>query len=86
MNNYARRALLIYTKMLTLKWLGHFFQNVISFSDAVHLMCNIFYMKLVLYNESLVSIVATDALVLKHQGINSHSADYAPMRFPVFKG
>ena len=27
---------------LTLKWLGHFFQNVISFSDAVHLMCNIF--------------------------------------------
>ena len=86
MNNYARRALLIYTKMLTLKWLGHFFQNVISFSDAVHLMCNIFYMKLVLYNESLVSTVATDALVLKHQGINSLSADYAPMRFPVFKG
>ena len=27
---------------LTLKWLGHFFQNMISFSDAVHLMCNIF--------------------------------------------
>ena len=28
---------------LTLKWLGHcFFQNVISFSDVVHLMCNIF--------------------------------------------
>ena len=28
---------------LTLKWLGRvFFQNVISFSDAVHLMCNIF--------------------------------------------
>ena len=49
-------------------------------------MCNIFYMKLVLHNESLVSIVATDALVLKHQGISSHSADYAPMRFPVFKG
>ena len=24
---------------LTLKWLGHFFQNVISFSDAIHLMC-----------------------------------------------
>ena len=28
--------------LLTLKWLGHFFQNVISFSDAVHPMCNIF--------------------------------------------
>ena len=27
---------------LTLKRLGHFFQYVISFSDAVHLMCNIF--------------------------------------------
>ena len=49
---------------LTLKWLGHFFQNVISFSDAVHLMCNIFYMKLVQYNECLVSIVDTDGLVL----------------------
>ena len=24
------------------KWLGHCFQNVISFYDAVHLMCNIF--------------------------------------------
>ena len=30
---------------LTLKWLGHFFQIVISFSDAVHLMCNIFIWK-----------------------------------------
>ena len=28
--------------LLTLKWLGHFFENVISFSDAVHLMCNRF--------------------------------------------
>ena len=27
---------------LTLKWLSHFCQNVISFSDAAHLMCNIF--------------------------------------------
>ena len=31
---------------LTLKWLGRFFfQNVISFSDAVHLMCNFFLYK-----------------------------------------
>ena len=36
-------------------------------------------MKLVQYNECLVSIVDTD-------GISSHSADYAPMHFPVFKG
>ena len=49
---------------LALKWLGHFFQNVISFSDAIHLMCNIFYMKLVQYNECLVSIVDTGGLVL----------------------
>ena len=43
-------------------------------------------MKLVQYDECLVSIVDTDGLVLKHQGISSHSADYAPMDFPVFKG
>ena len=39
-------------------------------------------MKLIQYNECLVNIVDTDA----HQGISSHGADYAPMRFPVFKG
>ena len=43
-------------------------------------------MKMVQYNECLVSVVDTDALVLLHQGISSHSADYAPMSFPVFKG
>ena len=38
-NKGAQRDLLT----LTLKWLGYFFfQNVISFSDAVHLMCSIF--------------------------------------------
>ena len=41
-------------------------------------------MKFIQYNECLVSIVDTDGLVL--QGISSHSADYASMRFPVFKG
>ena len=44
-----------------------------------------FYIKLVQYNESLVSIVDTDDLVLQHQGISSHSDDYTPMRFPLFK-
>ena len=39
-------------------------------------------MKLVQYNECLVSIVDIDDI----GGISSHSADYAPMRFPVFKG
>ena len=43
-------------------------------------------MKLVQYNECLFSIVDTDGLVLYHQGISSNSADYATMRFPVFKG
>ena len=46
----------------------------------------VFYMKLAQYNKCLVSIVDTDGMVLKHQGISSHSADYVPMRFPVFKG
>ena len=43
-------------------------------------------MKLAQYNECLISIVDTDGLVLLHQGISSHSADYAPMHFPVVKG
>ena len=34
----------------------------------------------------LISIVDTNDLVLSHQGISSHNADYATMRFPVFKG
>ena len=43
-------------------------------------------MKLVQYSECLISIEDTDDLVLQHQGISSHSADYANMRFAVFKG
>ena len=43
-------------------------------------------MKLVQYNECLISIVDADGLVLLHQGISSHSADYAPKHFPVLKG
>ena len=43
-------------------------------------------MKPVQYNERLISVVDTDGLMLKHQGISSHSADYAPMHFPVFRG
>ena len=40
--------------------LGHFFQNVILFSDDVHNKC----MKLAQYNEYLISTVDTDGLVL----------------------
>ena len=43
-------------------------------------------MKLVQYIECLVSIVDTDALVLKHQGISSHRAKNATIHFPVSKG
>ena len=32
-------------------------------------------MKLAQYNEHLISTVGTDALVLKHQAISSHSAE-----------
>ena len=45
-----------------------------------------FHMNPVQYNECLISIVDTDGLVLQHQGISSHSADYTPMCFPEFKG
>ena len=43
-------------------------------------------MKLIQYNDCIVSIVDTGGLVLYHQDISSHSAAYAPMRFLVFKG
>ena len=43
-------------------------------------------MKLVQYNECIVSIVDADGLAFLHRGISSHGYDYAPMRFPVFKG
>ena len=50
---------------LTLKRQGHFFfQNVILFSNVVHHKSNIFYMKLVQYNEYWISIVDADGLVL----------------------
>ena len=42
-------------------------------------------MKLVQYNKCLVSTVATDDLVLKHQVISSHSADYAHMFLAVYE-
>ena len=41
-------------------------------------------MKLVQYNEYLVSTVATDGLVLQHQGISSYRVEYAPMYFQLF--
>ena len=43
-------------------------------------------MKLVQWIECLISTEDTDGLVLKHQGVSRHSADWAPMCFPVFKG
>ena len=33
-----------------------------------------------------VSPVGNDGLVLKHQGISSHRAEYTPMDFQVFRG
>ena len=50
--------------MLTPKRLGHFLKYVILFRNVVHHKCDIFCMKLVQYNECLVSIVDTDGLVL----------------------
>ena len=37
------------------------------------------------YNEYFINTVDTDGPVLWHQGISSHSVEYAPMRFPVFR-
>ena len=41
-------------------------------------------MKLAQYG-GLVSTVDTDGLVLQHQDISSHSAEYAPMHFQLFR-
>ena len=43
-----------------------------------------FCVKLVQYNGYSISTVDTDGLVLKHQGISSYSAEYAPMHFKLF--
>ena len=44
-------------------------------------------MRLIKYNEYSVSTVATDGLVLKHQAISNHSADYVVhMCFQLFMG
>ena len=43
-------------------------------------------MKLVQYNEHLVSIMDTDGLVLWNQGISSYSAENAPMYFQLLMG
>ena len=43
-------------------------------------------MKLVQYNEYLISTVDTDGQMLEYQGNSSHSADYIPMPFQVFMG
>ena len=39
------------------------------------------YVKLAYHNKYSVSTVDTDGLVLKHQAISSHSAEYAPVRY-----
>ena len=66
--------------MLTHKQLGHLLQK-----------CNKCNMKLIPLNKYSVSTVATDGLVLKHQGISSQSAEYAPrgyapMQLRLFMG
>ena len=71
--------------LLTFKPLGHFF-NVFLFPIVVHYKCNILYETGHQYNEYLLSTVDTDDLVIQHQGINSHSDEYAPMRFQLFMG
>ena len=48
---------------ITIKWLGHFFKMWFHFW-CCSLYVQYFYMKLVQYNECLVSIVDTDGLVL----------------------
>ena len=41
-------------------------------------------MKVAQYNEYLVSTVDTEGLVLQHQGISGHSAEYPPIFSQLF--
>ena len=41
-------------------------------------------MELVQYNEYVFGIMGTDGLVLQHQGISSHSAEYTHIYFQLF--
>ena len=41
-------------------------------------------MNMVQYNEYVISTVATDGLVLQHQGSSSHSTEYVPICFQLF--
>ena len=50
----------------------------------MHVMNEIFHMKLFLYNHYLVSSVSTDGLVIYHQAISSHGAKYMPIHFQLF--
>ena len=43
-------------------------------------------MKSIQHNKYLVTTVATDGLVLQHDGINSHTAKHSPMRLHGLKG
>ena len=41
-------------------------------------------MKLVWFDECFISIAGADGLVLQHQGLSGHNAEYAPMHFQFF--
>ena len=43
-------------------------------------------MKLIQYNEYVISTVDTDGLMLQHKGIHNYSAYDAPMHFQLFMG
>ena len=47
---------------------------------------NVIFMKLIQYNEYSVSAFVADGLVLQHQGISSHIAEYIPMCFQRYMG
>ena len=67
---------------LNLKQLGPFFLSAVLFSSVVHNECDIY----VKYNEYLVSTLGVDDLVLQHQDIYSHSAEYATKYSQLFIG
>ena len=80
-------------------WLCNWFPKNVICSDLnlFFFKCNVIFhsyslkicyvsMKIIKCSEYVVSAVDTDGLVLQHQGICSHSAEYAPMCFQLFMG
>ena len=69
---------------MSFKQLVDFCQNVVLFCNAISY--KYFCVKLIHYNEYLVTTVDADNFVLYDQSISNHSTEHAPMFLQLFRG